>query len=200
MGGTLALLFSIAHPLAVTRLILNDVTVKPNRAGVVRASHRYGRAPGKFFTMQDALAWFLQERDNLARLDDETRLAWVSHFLIPTDNGGFRFNCDPVLFQMARQTRWELGPKHKSFQRIICEQASRLKMPVLILRGTDSDVVPPDSARHMVQLLSAASCTEVPGVGHSPTLYEPEAQIALRIFFGISGATAASNSQCRSAP
>ena len=128
-------------------------------------------------------------RDNLTGLNQEERLAWVSHFLTPLEAGGFRFNCDPMLFQLARKVGQDPEPTRKSRQRMVWQHVSRLKMPVLILRGANSDVVSRESARRMVELLSAASCVEVPGVGHSPTLYEPAAQFALRQFFRIDGAT-----------
>jgi esterase len=185
MGGTLALLYAIAHPREVTRLVLNDVTVNTNRAGVVRASRRFGFAPAEFASMSDALAWFQAERENMDSLDDETQLAWVSHFLEPSKHGGLRFNCDPVLFELARLVRPDVGPKVRAYQRMVMEQATRLQMPVLILRGANSDVVPMHNARVMVGLLPSASCVEVPDVGHSPTLYEPDARRALREFFGV---------------
>ncbi len=68
MGGTLALLYAMAHPFEVTRLVLNDIVFDNNRAGVVRASERFGRAPAKFAGMADAIAWFQDERDNLTTL------------------------------------------------------------------------------------------------------------------------------------
>jgi pimeloyl-ACP methyl ester carboxylesterase len=193
MGGTLALLYSIAHPHEVTRLVLNDVTVNTNRAGVVRASRRFGFAPAEFANMSDALAWFQAERENMDLLDDETQLAWVSHFLKPSENGGLQFDCDPVLFELARLIQPGVGPKIRAYRRMIMEQVARLQMPVLILRGANSDVVPRHSARVMVRLLPAASCVEVPGVGHSPTLYERAAQTALRDFFSVESAAADRN-------
>jgi len=105
MGGTVALLYAMAHPFEVTRLMLNDIVFDNNRAGVVRASERFGRAPAKFAGMADALAWFQDERDNLDDLDDEQRWAWVSHFLIPIATVGFRFKCDPALFRLAQFAR-----------------------------------------------------------------------------------------------
>jgi pimeloyl-ACP methyl ester carboxylesterase len=58
-------------------------------------------------------------------------------------------------------------------------------MPVLLLRGETSEVVPVESARMLVEDLPAARWVDVPGVGHCPTLSEPEARAALREFFGV---------------
>jgi pimeloyl-ACP methyl ester carboxylesterase len=188
MGGTLALLYAMAHPLEVTRLVLNDIVFDNNRAGVVRTSQRYGRAPAKFATMTDALAWFQDERDNLDELSEEQRLAWVSHFLIPIGTGGFRFKCDPELLSLAQAIRPDLGPAQQSYRRMVGEQAGRLRMPVLILRGGKSDVVLPAGARQMANMVPCGRWSEVPNVGHCPTLYEPVAQRLLRDFFEVKDA------------
>lgn len=194
MGGTLAALYAMAHPFKVTRLVLNDIAMESNLAATARAADRYARAPAKFTTLQDAVAWFLAMRDNIESLDEEARLAWVSHFLTPLENGdGFRFNCDPMLFQLARRVGGDPEPKRKARQRMVWQQSGRLKMPVLVLRGANSDVVSRESARRMIELLPDASCVEVPKVGHSPTLYEPAAQFALRQFFGVDGVTETSS-------
>jgi esterase len=186
MGGHLALLYSMAHPLEVTRLILNDL-VLDHRTEIVRPGQKYARAPASFSTVQDAISWFLKERSSLNCLDEEARLAWVGHFLTPSD-GGFRFHCDPVLLRLAAQrpVQSNIGATQNAYRQLLREQSKRLKMPVLILRGANSEVVLRENARRMVDSLPAAICVEVPGAGHSPTLYEPAAQNALRDFFGIS--------------
>jgi pimeloyl-ACP methyl ester carboxylesterase len=185
MGGTLALLYAIAHPSEVTRLVLNDVTVNTNHAAVVRTSLRFGLAPAEFASILHALAWFKAERENLGSLDEETQLAWVRHFLAPTKSGGLRFNCDPTLLELARKIKPEIRPQQRAYRRMAMEQARRLQMPVLILRGAYSEVVPRKNVRTMVGLLPKGSWIEIPNVGHSPTLYEPAARYALREFFGI---------------
>ena len=57
-------------------------------------------------------------------------------------------------------------------------------MPVLVLRGARSEVIPRWAVTRFVRMLPRAKSIEVPGAGHSPTLYEPAAQEALRVFFG----------------
>jgi pimeloyl-ACP methyl ester carboxylesterase len=186
MGGTLAMLYSMAHPRVVTGLVLNDTSLNSNRAGVIRAGRRIARAPSTFRTISQAMDWFLEERDGLDRLNEEQRLAWVTHFLIPVRGGGFRFNCDPAIIRRAGLAPPNLGPRVPwSHRWSVWQQLERLRMPVLLLRGEKSDVVPRDSAELMVGALPAAVWREVPGVGHAPTLYEPESQVALAEFFDI---------------
>jgi esterase len=186
MGGTLAMLYAMAHPRQVTQLVMNDTSLNANRAGVVRAALRIAHAPATFPSLSHATEWFLEERDGLDRLEEENRRAWVSSFLIPAANGGLRFNCDPVIIRRAGLIPPDIGPRRPwSHRWTVWEQAKRLDMPVLILRGARSDVVPRLSAKRMVEWLPAAMWAEVPGAGHAPTLYEPEAHTALREFFTL---------------
>ena len=186
MGGTLAMLYAMAHPGQVTRLVMNDSSLNVNRGGMVRAALRVGRTPDTFLSLPHATAWFLEQRDGLDRLDEEQRRAWVSHFLVPVATGGWRLNCDPEIIRRASLIPPDIGPRLPwSHQWTVWEQVKRLDMPVLILRGARSDVVPRLSVRRMVEALPAAQWAEVPGVGHAPTLYEPEAHTVLRDFFAL---------------
>jgi pimeloyl-ACP methyl ester carboxylesterase len=164
---------------------MNDISLNANRAGVVRASMRIVKAPTRFNDLSHALDWFMEERDGLDRLDEPGRRAWVAHFLTPAAEGGLRFNCDPVIIRRAALVPPTLGPRVPwSHHEAVWQQVKRLTMPVLVLRGEHSDVVPRESVQRMVQWLPNASWVEVPGAGHAPTLYEPESRAALRAFFG----------------
>jgi pimeloyl-ACP methyl ester carboxylesterase len=185
MGGTLAALYAMANPRKVTRLVLNDIAMDSNLAATARAAGQYARAPARFATLRDAIAWFVATRENVESLDEQSREAWVSHFLTPAEDGGFRFNCDPVLFKLAGRVGRDPVSTREARQRMVWKNAGNLNMPILLLRGAHSDVVSPESAHRMVAALPNAISVEVPAVGHSPTLYEPASKSALREFFGI---------------
>ena len=53
--------------------------------------------------------------------------------------------------------------------------ARRIPGPVLLVRGGDSDLLSPEIAQRMEAEMQDCRMVEVPGVGHSPTLMEPEA-------------------------
>ena len=66
MGGTLAMLHAMAHPRQVTGLVMNDTSLGVNRAGIVRAAQRIGRAPKTFTSLSQAVAWFSAERGGIS--------------------------------------------------------------------------------------------------------------------------------------
>jgi pimeloyl-ACP methyl ester carboxylesterase len=182
LGGLVSFLYAMAHLSEVTRIVFNDfsLTGDPNLARFV--AQRYGRTPAKFVALADALDWFLEEHI-LDALDDDALEAWVSHFLTPLPAGGFRLNCDPKLLQLMRQSQF-YGTADRA-PPVLLNRAKLLEMPVMIMRGAESDVVSQDEARLMAESLPAGRWLDVPGAGHSPTLYEPEARTALREFFGV---------------
>jgi len=193
LGGWMARMYATAHPQRVTRLVLNECAVGPDLLAACDIVWRMVRGPAEFASIAEATRWFLAKRDGLECLDDESLTAWVSHYLSPTEAGGFRFNCDPLLLRVvelnADTLALRLGTRLQPYDvGVTWEQVKRLTMPVLILRGAKSQVVPRWTVARLVRTLPRAESVEVPGVGHSPTLYEPCAQEALRVFFGISPA------------
>jgi pimeloyl-ACP methyl ester carboxylesterase len=52
-------------------------------------------------------------------------------------------------------------------------------VPVLVLRGQLSDILSASASRKMAKDLPHARLVEVPGVGHAPTMDEPEARAAI---------------------
>ncbi|MGC2413051.1 MAG: alpha/beta hydrolase, partial [Stellaceae bacterium] len=59
-----------------------------------------------------------------------------------------------------------------------------------IIWGTDSDVLSETQARRMVETLPKGELVAVPGVGHAPTLVEPEALAALERLLAAAGPAA----------
>jgi len=189
MGGALALLYTIAHPQRVTRLVLNDTGLNNDKAGAARVAGRIALAPSDFADLDEAIGWSLRTRKGFNRLPPHAQAAWVSHYLTPTPAGRLRFNCDPVLIRRAKFIPPQFGPHVRpwSHRKVVWDQVRRLATPILLVRGELSEVVPRESAELMAEMLQDTSWAEVPGCGHAPTLYEPEAQAALRKFFRVNG-------------
>ena len=57
---------------------------------------------------------------------------------------------------------------------------ARIEAPVLVLRGAESDILASATAGRMCKVNKQAKTVEVPGVGHAPSLTEPEALAALK--------------------
>ena len=59
---------------------------------------------------------------------------------------------------------------------------ARITAPVVIVRGGDSDILARATAERMCKVLPNTRLVEVPGVGHAPSLLEPEALTAIKSF------------------
>jgi pimeloyl-ACP methyl ester carboxylesterase len=63
--------------------------------------------------------------------------------------------------------------------------AKNIPCPVLLVKGGISDLLSPETARRMVDEMQNCRFVEVPGVGHAPTLMEPEAFGAIKELFDL---------------
>jgi pimeloyl-ACP methyl ester carboxylesterase len=190
LGGVLARLYTTAHPERVGKLVLNDAAIGGNIAGTCRVAKRPSTAPKEFADWNDAISWFRAGHDGLSRLDDATLRTWIGHYLAPDTQNGLRFRCDPAVIERASKAADELASERgtrsaEARRKVDWELAQRLVMPVLLLRGSLSDVILRETADHFVSAVPIARCVDIPGSGHSPTLHEPEAQAALLEFFGV---------------
>lgn len=191
LGGWMARTYAMAHPERISRLVLNDCASDADFSAVYRTVKRMAEAPAEFSTIREAVTWFLAER-SLEHLSHEALVAWVGHYLTPTRAGRLRFAYDPLVLRLAmsRAVMWasRAGSLKRPYAGVPRDQLRRLVMPVLVLRGARSEVIPRRAVTRFVRMLPRAECVEVPGAGHSPTLYEPAAQQALRVFFGAGAA------------
>ncbi len=102
---------------------------------------------------------------------------WITtgHAVEPLPEGGFTWKMDPAVRSNPRRPAPEGA----------WMQAKQIIAPVLLLRGGESDLLSPDVAQRMVRELKDCRMVEVPGVGHAPTLMEPEAFNAIMRMFAL---------------
>src|SRR5262249_37889589 len=61
----------------------------------------------------------------------------------------------------------------------------KIKAPTLIVRGSESDVFSPETAKRMLELIPGSQLVEIPGAGHSVPAEAPEVfERAVRQFLG----------------
>ena len=93
----------------------------------------------------------------------------------PVPGGGFTWKMDPVIRQDPRRPAPEAA----------WAQARQITAPLLLVRGAESDLLSGEVAERMVRELHNCRRVEVPGVGHAPTLMEPEAFDAIKQMYGL---------------
>src|SRR5689334_4388657 len=181
MGGAIGTVCAggIAQPRLKGRirsLVLNDNAPMLAQPALERIKAYAGNPPA-FASMADLEAFFRTVYKPFGWLSDAQwrRLAETSTRRLP--DGRVTPHYDPA---MVRQ----FTDHPRDYE--LWEHYDRLRVPVLLLRGAESDVVLPDAAAEMMTrgpgALGLTRVVEVPGCGHAPALNVPEQLDVVREF------------------
>ncbi|MED5618206.1 alpha/beta fold hydrolase [Ideonella sp. BN130291] len=174
MGGAIGTL-AAAGPLRgrIRRLVLNDngPQLAPQAIGRIRS---YAGDPAAFATVSELEQYFRTVYKPYGWLSDAQwrRLTETSTRRLP--DGRVTPHYDP---QMVRQ--FIAHPNDYD----LWEAWDTLDLPVLCLRGEDSDLLLADTADQMRQRGPRAVVVTVPGCGHAPALNTPEQFALVERFF-----------------
>ena len=174
MGGRIGMLYAAGHADRLERFILNDIG--PDReSGSDRITAEAGRTPDDFATLEDVIAYRASISAPLARRSaEEQREAALTQVREGTD-GRWVWKHDPTFLRQRATAGAASQPE-------LWDVLRRLQAPTLLLWGTASDVLSEGQARRIIEALPNGTLAEIPGVGHAPTLSEPEAVAALEAF------------------
>lgn len=163
MGGLIGLLLAALDDSPVERLVLNDVGPFIPKAALERIVAYVGTDP-HFSDMAAAEAYIREVHAPFGRLDAAQwrRLTEIS--VVP-DDGGYRLHYDPRIVEPLRQLPLEPVDLWAQWDRIRC--------PVLVLRGAESDLLLPETAAEMAARGPRARIVEFPDCGHAPALRDP---------------------------
>ncbi|MGH7842044.1 MAG: alpha/beta fold hydrolase [Candidatus Binataceae bacterium] len=175
MGGTVATMYAGGYPERVERLILNDVGPEIDPAGVARIIEYMIAAPASFATLADVAAFYRENYPALRKAPDDELLEFVKWAVRPTAAGGFEWKLDPAVRNVPRR-----GVAARTMDMWV--PYARIIAPVLVLRGAESDILSRATTARMRVVHRRTTVVEVPGVGHAPSLLEPEALGAIKEF------------------
>ena len=103
----------------------------------------------------------------------------ISRPQLVADGTGYKPHYDPAIAVAFRAITPELATAGEAaawygYDHIIC--------PTLLVRGADSDLLSAQTAREMTQRGPKARLHEFAGVGHAPTLMQPDQVAVVREF------------------
>lgn len=181
MGGLIGMAVASLKGSPVRRLVLNDVGPVIEPAALQRIGGYVGQA-GFWRTLDEAAdaAWALSQ--GFGPHSREQWLALTAAQLKPaTQDGveGYAPRCDPGIAVPFRAITPELA---KSGEALYWQAYDRLECRTLLLRGAESDLLSAQTAQAMSQRGPRAQLHEFAGVGHAPTLVQPEQIEVLRRF------------------
>lgn len=178
MGGLVILTLALRRLPLVAAAVLNDAGPTVSLRALTRIADYVGKPP-RVTSWEEATA-HVRGLHGAAfpELPQDEWLRWARRAFAETEPGRFVPRYDvgiaaPFRAGKLRNTAW--------IARYAFRRLARAR-PTLLIRGGNSEVIEPE---HVAQMRAAAprlQVTEVPGVGHAPTLMEPAAQAALRRF------------------
>jgi pimeloyl-ACP methyl ester carboxylesterase len=175
MGGMIAMQYTAQYPDRVQRAVLNDIGPEIDPAGGARIMQMLASAPTGFKDLKAVVKYYREENAPMLRLKSDDDVSEYARWHVRhSDNGLYVWKMDPAVRQRPSQP---VPPAVEPW-----EALKAMQCPVLVVRGAESDVLSADACGRMVAALPGGSSVEVPGVGHAPSLMEPEAKTALMDF------------------
>jgi esterase len=164
MGGRNAIMFTGVHPGKVEKLVIVDIGPDLDPRGAERVRRMAAEAPEEFASLDEAMTYLKSYYTHTA---DAALRHRVEHGLKRLPNGKYTWKYDQFLREQRRQRPTptvDLWPVVR-----------RIKVPTLIMRGSESDIFTVDTAKRMQELIPGSRFVEIRGAGHAIPADAPEA-------------------------
>ncbi len=177
MGGLIGLGVAALAGSPLRRLVLNDVGPSIEPASLARIGTYLG-APLRWATLDEAAdaLWAISQS-----FGPHTREQWLAltRPQLMADGTGFKPHYDPAIALPFRAITPEIA---RAGEAALWAAWDSLALPVLLLRGAESDLLSKATAQAMSERGPKARCVEFAGVGHAPTLVQPAQRQVVRDF------------------
>ena len=177
MGGLIGLVVAALKHSPVSRLVLNDVGPVVELDALSRIGSYLG-APVRWTSLEEAAdaLWVISQG-----FGTHTREQWLAltRPMIKADGDGFVPHYDLDIAVPFRSLTPEMV---KGGEAQVWAMYESLRCRVLLLRGADSDLLSPATARAMTERGPKAELREFAGVGHAPMLNSADQVSAVQEF------------------
>jgi esterase len=175
MGGRIAIQYAAAHAGRLERLIIVDIGPDIELAGLQRVRDMMAKSPERIESEEWAVEYI--RRANPLQDVDLLRQR-VHHGLKRLPDGELTWKYAKGLRDMMRAGRRDVVDLWEPLARIPC--------PTLVVRGAESDILSPEIAKKMIQVLPEGRLLEMADAGHSVPGDQPAAFArAVRTFLGV---------------
>jgi len=169
LGGLVTMLLAATERDKLAGVVLNDVGPEINPAGLARIRTYVGKGVWYPTWMHAARALASGNADVYPNYAIEDWLRMAKRLYRVNSSGRIVLDYDMKIAEPFRVPGNEAGP---DMWPTIDAMNGR---PLLIVRGERSDILSEETAAKMVARVPGAELVTVPGIGHAPTLEEPEA-------------------------
>jgi pimeloyl-ACP methyl ester carboxylesterase len=177
MGGLIGMALASLPGAPVHRLVLNDVGPVIQYEAIARIGQYLG-LPMHWNTLEEAAdyLWTISQS-----FGPHTREQWLAltRAQLKADGDGFKPHYDPGIAVPFRAITPEVAAAGEAQA---WKAYDSLRSETLLLRGAQSDLLSRQTALHMTQRGPQARLQEFEGVGHAPTLVQPDQVAVVRNF------------------
>lgn len=181
MGGLIGLGLAALPASPLRRLVLNDVGPAIEPASLARIGSYLGQ-PAHWVSLDEAAdaLWAISQG-----FGPHTREQWLAltRPMLRPDGAGFKPHYDPAIATPFRLITPELA---QAGEAALWQAYDSLRIPVLLLRGAQSDLLSPATAQAMTERGPRARLVEFANVGHAPMLVQPDQVAVLTDFLLVS--------------
>jgi len=177
MGGLIGLALAALPSSPVQRLVLNDVGPVIEPAAIARIGAYVGRV-AQWKTLDEAAddLWTIS-----TGFGPHTREQWLAltEPQLRRDGDWLKPRSDPAIAVPFKSITPQMAAAGEA---MLWQNYDRLTCPTLLLRGAESDLLSPATARAMTERGPRARLVEFAGVGHAPMLVQPDQVEVVRAF------------------
>lgn len=177
MGGLIGLGLASLPGSPLRRLVLNDVGPSIQWSALQRIGTYLG-LPAHWRSLEEAAAAMAAVSQGFGPHTPEQWLA-LSAPQVKPDGDGLKPHYDPAIAVPFRALTPEVAAAGEAF---LWQSWDRVTCPVLLLRGAESDLLSAETAAQMLQRGPRTQLHSFAGVGHAPTLVQPEQRQVVRDF------------------
>lgn len=166
MGGQIGMILAAQPNTPIKRLVLNDIGPFVPKEAPRRLLAYAGTHPPPFESLAAAERHIREIYAPFGKLSDKQWAHLTRYSLREVDGGRYALAYDPGIVEPLKDMQradfhiWPLW--------------DRIRCPVLVLHGAESDVLLESTVEEMRRRGPSVEVVEIPGVGHAPTLTAPE--------------------------
>jgi pimeloyl-ACP methyl ester carboxylesterase len=177
MGGLLGMVLASFPHSPIRRLVLNDVGPQIPIKAVLRLSKYAGKDPD-FSSIEEAKKYFKDVYADFGHLTEDQWQRFTEHSIHETAPGKFTTKIDPGTKRSPAKSKlaWKLlFHPHKALEGTLFDVDlwqiwRKVTCPVLVIHGSRSDLLLPDTIKKMQSIHPSTEIFEIPDAGHAPAL------------------------------
>jgi pimeloyl-ACP methyl ester carboxylesterase len=170
-GGLLSMGLASARPSLLRAVVLNDIGPELGSEGTEFVRRFIGHDPA-FADIDAAIMYLRATLPPLSLHGDEAWRAMTKLTYAPGDDGRLRPLWDTRIARLLHSRTPDLWALFGGLAHL----------PLLLVHGAASDILLPDTVTRMQAMRPDMALARLPGIGHAPTLTEPEILGALHCF------------------